>query len=140
MGNVLLVEDKRAMRSMLTTALEEEGWRVTPVRSASEAYTAMDAHSFELVLTDVRLPGGDGGMEVLREARRRCAGTPVLVMTAYGNIDLAVRAMREGASDFVEKPFDLEDLLARVRRFAGRPEMLIVGSSPAMASSTMRAS
>jgi len=132
LGNVLLVEDKRAMRSMLTTALEEEGWRVTPVSSASEAYPAMEARRYDLVLTDVRLPGKDGGMDVLREARRRCAGTPVLVMTAYGNIDLAVRAMREGASDFVEKPFDLEDLLARVRRFAGRPETLIVGSSPAM--------
>ncbi len=132
MGNVLLVEDKRAMRSMLTTALEEEGWQVIAVPSAAEAYRAMEGGRFDLLLTDVRLPGEDSGMEVLRRARRLCCGTPVLVMTAYGNIGLAVQAMKEGASDFVEKPFDLDDLLDRVRRFAGRPEMLIVGSSPAM--------
>ena len=132
MATLLLVEDKRAMRAMLTTALEEEGWRVTAVQSATAALAAMESGAFDLVLTDVRLPGEGGGMDVLRAARSRCAQAPVLVMTAFGSIDLAVQAMKEGASDFLTKPFDLEDLLQRVRALAGRPETEIIVASAAM--------
>jgi DNA-binding NtrC family response regulator len=117
---------------MLTTALEEEGWRVTAVSDAPEAFDALGRGGFDLVLTDLKLPGEGSGMDVLRRAGEICGGAPVLLMTAFGTIDLAVEAMKGGAADFITKPFDLEDLIARVRRLAGRPGMRIVGGSRAM--------
>ncbi|MCK5065655.1 MAG: response regulator, partial [Candidatus Fermentibacteraceae bacterium] len=103
--NILLVEDKRAMRNMLSTALEEDGWNVCAVSSGSEALKSIEKKNFDILLSDICLPGKIDGMDILRKSRECCHWIPVILMTAFGTVDLAVEAMKEGARDFITKPF-----------------------------------
>ncbi len=136
MRRILLVEDKRGMRAMLTTALEEDGWEVVGAENAPAALRAMSRGGFDAVLSDVCLPGEGSGLEVLAKTP---PGVPVMLMTAYGTIDMAVEAMKSGARDFITKPFDLEELLDRLNRLyhAGGDE--IIGDDPGLAAVLRRA-
>ncbi|MDH4230087.1 MAG: sigma-54 dependent transcriptional regulator [Nitrospirota bacterium] len=107
---LLLVEDKQGMRDMLTRALTREGYEVTAVADGEQALKALQGTAPDLVLTDLKLPVGDG-LEVLGAAREISPDLPVLVMTAYGSIESAVAAMRQGAYDFITKPFDPDHLM-----------------------------
>ncbi len=137
--NILLVEDKRAMRNMLTTALEEDGWNVYAVSSGSEALKSIEKRNFDILLSDICLPGKINGMDILRKSRECCHWVPVILMTAYGTVDLAVEAMKEGARDFITKPFDLDDLLSLLRRYVHTPGTLLIGSSKVLLSTIERA-
>jgi DNA-binding NtrC family response regulator len=115
---ILVVEDNRALRSGIVLALRDAWDRVDEAESGDRALERIrDPRNepYEVVLTDVRLPGADG-IAVLRAARQRDSRTSVLLMTAYGTIETAVEAMREGAFDFVQKPLDLEQIELRVAR------------------------
>ena len=114
-AEVLLVEDKDSLRRMLRLALESGGYQVVEARDLAEAATALTAHRPALVLTDLRLPVGDG-FGVLRAAKDIDPDVPVVVMTAYGGVEDAVRAMRDGALDFLAKPVDPDYLLLLVGR------------------------
>lgn len=139
METILLVEDKRAMRNMLTTALREDGWRVIPVPSGTQAMEELGTETISLILSDICLPGEISGMDILKNAREMKHWVPVVLMTAFGTVDLAVEAMKEGARDFITKPFDLDELLALVRRYSHSPGTEIVGSSPSLMSTISRA-
>jgi DNA-binding NtrC family response regulator len=106
---LLLVEDKAGMRDMLTRALGREGYEVTAHPDAEAGIAAMYERPFDIVLTDMKLPGKDG-IEVLKAAKEVHPDLPVVVMTAFGSIESAVTAMREGAYDFIPKPFDPDHL------------------------------
>jgi DNA-binding NtrC family response regulator len=106
---LLLVEDKAGMRDMLTRALGREGYEVTAHADAEAGITALYERPFDIVLTDLKLPGKDG-IEVLKAAKEVHPDLPVVVMTAFGSIESAVSAMREGAYDFIPKPFDPDHL------------------------------
>jgi DNA-binding NtrC family response regulator len=137
--SILLVEDKLAMRNMLTTALEEEGWMVTAVASGSGAMRLLSEKTFDLIISDVCLPGDCSGMDVLARARECCHWTPVVLMTAFGTVDMAVKAMKDGARDFITKPFELNEFLAMVRRYTLTQGTSLVGSSRALLEATARA-
>lgn len=111
MRKILLVEDKRGMRTMLTTALSEEGWEVTATADGIRALNALKSGRFNALLTDVCLPGEVNGLDVLEAAP---SDLPVVVMTAFGTIDMAVKAMKMGARDFISKPFELDELLEKL--------------------------
>jgi DNA-binding NtrC family response regulator len=111
---ILLVEDKDSLRAMLRHALEGEGYTVVEARSEAEAVTELRDRP-ALVLTDLRLAAGDG-LGVLRAAKEIDPEIPVIVMTAYGGIEEAVSAMKQGALDFLAKPVDPEHLLLLVAR------------------------
>ncbi len=111
MKRILLVEDKRGMRSMLTTALTEDGWKVTAAADGGRAMKELEKGRFQALLTDVCLPGEFNGLDVLRAAPPEL---PALVMTAFGTVDLAVKAMKLGARDFISKPFELNELLEKL--------------------------
>ena len=115
MSDILLVEDKDSLRRALRLTLEAAGYAVTEARDAREAGDRIATARYRLVLTDLRLPCGSG-FDVLRAAQRASAETPVIVMTAYGSIDEAVQAMKEGAYDFLQKPVDSNHLLLLVER------------------------
>src|SRR6185295_18030921 len=100
---------------MLRLALEAQGHGVVEARDQAEAVAALETSSPSVVLSDLRLPVGDG-LGVLRAAKAFDADLPVVVMTAYGNIQDAVVAMKEGAMDFLAKPVDPEHLLLLVNR------------------------
>jgi DNA-binding NtrC family response regulator len=133
---ILLVEDKRGMRTMLITALREDGWEVTGAENASAALRALAQGGFDTVLTDVCLPGEGNGLDVLAKTP---PAVPVMLMTAYGTIDMAVQAMKAGARDFITKPFDLEDLLGRLNRLHRTGGDDMVGDDPGLAAVLRRA-
>lgn len=112
---ILLVEDKDSLRAMLRLALETQGHEVIEARDQTEAITALRSGRPGLVLSDLRLSEGDG-FGVLRAAKELDPDMPVIVMTAYGSIQDAVAAMKEGALDFLAKPVDPDHLLLLVER------------------------
>jgi two-component system response regulator AtoC len=107
MKRVLVVDDERKMRRVLQMLLEQMGLESTPAESGEEALAAFQAEKFDLVLTDLRMPGM-GGMAWIERLRALDAEVPVIVLTAYGTVATAVEAMKHGAVDFILKPFDVD--------------------------------
>src|SRR6266403_878072 len=115
MPNILLVEDKESLRRVLRLTLENAGYKVNESADAREAINEISRTRHRLVLTDLRMPNGTG-LDVLRAARTADGDVPVIVMTAFGSIDEAVQAMKDGAHDFLQKPVDSNHLLLLVER------------------------
>jgi two-component system response regulator AtoC len=122
MLDILLVDDETAIRLPVGEALRAKGHRVSTAIDGDEAMARLDAEVFQLVVSDVRLPRGDG-FSILRRVRRDCPWTDVLLMTAYGTIADAVTAMREQAIDYVTKPFDVQELVTVVARIDERRQL-----------------
>jgi DNA-binding NtrC family response regulator len=120
---ILIVEDKDSLRTMLRHALEAQGHTVLEARDEAEAVQALRQLRPAVVLSDLRLPAGDG-FGVLRAAKELDPELPVIVMTAYGSIQDAVTAMKEGAMDFLAKPVDPDHLLLMVERAIAQRRML----------------
>src|ERR1700734_4220664 len=123
MEPVLLVEDKAELRAMLRKALERAGYTVEEASDGSTAIEKVRSRRYQLVLSDLKLPGSSG-LDVLRESRKVEATLPVILMTAYGSVEEAVTAMKEGAYDFIQKPVDLEHLNLLVERASQQQELL----------------
>src|ERR687893_1554992 len=115
MPDILLVEDKESLRRVLRLTLENAGYSVAEAADARAAAQEIARAPYRLVLTDLRMPHGSG-LDVLRAARAADPDVPVVVMTAYGSIDEAVQAMKDGAHDFLQKPVDSNHLLLLVQR------------------------
>ena len=145
---ILLVEDEKMTRIALTGTLRKEGHDVTPCPDGTVAMAALDGGSFDVVLTDLNLPGPDG-MEILSRVRRDDPEAKVIIMTAYASTETAVESLRQGAYDYVIKPFQTDEVLARINRIgelqavkeeirllrqevAGQRARRIVGNSPGM--------
>ena len=118
--NILIVEDDAALRDAVCFTLEMAGHAITGVDGGPAALAELERQTFNLVVSDLRMQPMDG-LELLGEIRRRLPQLPVLLMTAYGDVDKAVAAMRGGACDFLMKPFEPEILLESVRRYAAVP-------------------
>ncbi len=114
--DVLVVEDRDSLRTMLRRTLEGKGYSVVDSRSAGEARRVLASSRVSVVLTDLRLPGNASGLDVLRAARESDPNMPVIVMTAYGTVQDAVYAMKDGAFDFLSKPVDTDHLLLLMER------------------------
>jgi len=112
---LLLVEDERIVRITVRDALAKAGYRVTDLSDGSAALRAVEAERFDIVLTDVRLPGLDG-IALFRRIRQIHTDAAVLLFTAHAELDDAVAVMREGARDYIQKPFEMEELLLRLGR------------------------
>jgi DNA-binding NtrC family response regulator len=110
---ILVVDDEAHMRESLREILSEEGYEVVLAEEGRPALNAFD-ESILLVITDARMPGMDG-FELIKELHERDPDLPVVMITAYGSMELAVKAMRAGAYDYITKPFDPEEILHDVR-------------------------
>ena len=115
MSDILLVEDKESLRHVIRLTLENAGYTVTESADARAAINEISTTRYRLVLTDLRMPNGSG-LDVLRAARMSDPDVPVILMTAFGSIDEAVQAMKDGAHDFLQKPVDSNHLLLLVER------------------------
>jgi DNA-binding NtrC family response regulator len=115
MPDILLVEDKDSLRRVLRLTLEQAGYSVTEAEDARSGAQEISRVPHRIVLTDLRMPHGSG-LDVLRAARAADPDIPVIVMTAFGSIDEAVQAMKDGAHDFLQKPVDSNHLLLIVER------------------------
>lgn len=146
--NILMVEDERMTRIALTGTLRKEGHEVLPCPDGHTAIAALDNNKFEVVLTDLNLPGPDG-IEILRHAVQINPDIKVIIMTAYASTETAVQALRIGAYDYLTKPCQPDEVLARIghianllsvqeenrtlkRRIADISDRSIVGDSPVM--------
>lgn len=108
---ILLVDDEPKMRDVLSVALEDLGYRTLMAENGVGALELLDQEDVDLVLSDLRMPGM-GGRELLREIKRRKPTLPVVLMTAYSTVKDAVQAIKEGAFDYIGKPFEMEELEA----------------------------
>ncbi len=113
-SRILIVDDEAAIRSSLQESLSSEGYETEIAESGEEALAKCHGAVFDLVVTDLRLPGVSG-LELLQALRNQGQSTPVIMMTAYGDVDTAVSAMRLGAYDFIPKPFKLNTIKKQVR-------------------------
>ena len=123
MEPLLLVEDKNELRAMLRKALERSGYTVDEAPDGTAAIQKVRARRYLLVITDLKMPGASG-LEVLRETKHADATIPVILLTAFGSVEEAVTAMKEGAFDFLQKPVDLDHLKLLVQRAARQQELL----------------
>src|SRR5271165_405338 len=118
-GSVLIIDDEAAIRESLETLLGLEGYAVESAESGEEGLARIGERSFDLVLLDLALPDRHG-MDLLGEIRVQYPGLSIIMVTAYGTVENAVRAMQAGAANFVQKPWDNEKLLADVRSAVAR--------------------
>ena len=123
MEPLLLVEDKPELRAMLRKALERAGYVVDEAADGSAAVSKLRSRRYLLVLSDLKLPGCSG-LEVLHESKQADPTIPVILITAFGSIEEAVAAMKDGAFDFIQKPVDLDHLNLLVARAAQQQELL----------------
>ncbi|MCA9031021.1 MAG: sigma-54-dependent Fis family transcriptional regulator, partial [Planctomycetaceae bacterium] len=115
MTHVLIIDDEPTICWALSEALADEGFSVSVAGSAEEALRSAEQQRPDIVMTDVRLPGADG-LSVLRHFQNLDAALPVIVMTAFGSLEIAVEAVAAGAFDYLVKPFDLQDAVTLVQQ------------------------
>ncbi|HVZ73189.1 MAG TPA: response regulator [Polyangia bacterium] len=129
MLDILLVEDEPELRDSLGEALREEGHEVELVGDGKAALDRLAARPFHLVVSDVRLPEVDG-MTLLQRVRSEFPSTEVLLMTAYGSLGDAARAVRDDAVQYLTKPFDLDELVSVVDQVDERRRVRIRQKAP----------
>lgn len=115
MKQILIVDDERITLRALQEEFTEAGYEVTAVTDGETASTLIGKKHYDLVLLDMQLPR-KSGMEVLKECRKLAPDTIVVMITAYASVETAVMAMREGASDYITKPYDIENVLSNVEK------------------------
>ena len=149
MARILVVDDKEMMRDSVCATLTRAGHKVTACAAALEALAKVEQHTFDLIVTDLKMPRMDG-LTFLDELGKIAAEIPVIMMTAYATIDTAVQAMRKGAFDYIQKPFDADEIVLLVERALDHRRLLkeneayrtsvrdwqrgrqLIGNSPAM--------
>ncbi len=116
---VLVVEDEKKTAAFIRKALQAEGFAVDVCLNGNDAFAALQATPFDAVVLDIMLPGRDG-LSVLRQLREQKNATPVLLLSARGNVNERVEGLNAGADDYLPKPFELAELVARVRALTRR--------------------
>jgi len=120
--DLLIVDDQAGVRRFLAEAFSEEGYRVEVACSGGEAVRKAGARRPALVLLDIKMPGMNG-LETLEELRKIAPGVPVVIMTAYGELDIVTEAKKRGVKNYINKPFDLSEVRCLVK------ELLITGEA-----------
>jgi DNA-binding NtrC family response regulator len=118
-SRVLVVDDEEALRYLLSTELAAEGYEVETASDGDEAIEAIKQKDYDVVLLDIKMPRVDG-FEVLKFIKQNKPEIKVIMLTAYADVKNAIEALKLGASDFVSKPYDLEDILTSINRALGR--------------------
>ncbi len=122
MARILVVDDEPAIRLTLALPLRKRGHQISEAASLAECLEQLRTAVFDLVLTDLRLGDGDG-IEVLKTVQESVSGVEVIVMTAYGSVESAVEAMKLGAFDYLQKPFDPDEMFLRVDKALERASL-----------------
>ncbi|MGB3226176.1 MAG: sigma-54 dependent transcriptional regulator [Desulforhopalus sp.] len=115
MPRILLAEDDEIMRISISDRLRKYGWQVDEADDGREAMSLYEKNHYHLIISDIRMPRLSG-LELLHHIRKHNPDTDIIIMTAYGSIDDAISCLRQGATDYILKPFDIDDLIIRVTR------------------------
>ena len=113
MKHILVVDDDQDSCELLREIFSAQGWSVDAALSPSQAMRLAGKQAFDLVVSDMNLEADQSGLDLLRDLRNRC---PVILVTGFGTLDSAVEAAREGAWDFISKPFKVDEVVAIARR------------------------
>lgn len=112
-GSILIADDESSIRESLTIVLEDEGYHCTAVEDGAKAIEAMDQNSFDIVITDLKMPNADG-IAVLEHALQQSSQTLTIIITAHATVETAIQALRKGAADYILKPLDFDEVLIRI--------------------------
>lgn len=115
---ILVVDDEEALRSVLSSELESEGYLVRAAADGEEAIKMLGEQEYHLILLDIKMPNVDG-FEVLKYSKQKHPMTKVIMLTGFADLKHAIESKKLGAEDFVSKPYDLVDLLTTVERVLG---------------------
>src|SRR5689334_3477971 len=145
---ILIVDDDPVTCDLLCEVFEKHGFTARFEQNGESAVSALSAYQPDVVVSDIRMKTRTDGLNLLSHLRSECPNTPVILMTAFGSMDTAVRAVREGAFDYISKPFLIDQVVSTVKRaldtFNSTPKRIIeepedslletslVGSTPAM--------
>jgi len=121
---ILVVDDDEIVREVIISLLSSEGYAVRAAKDGLDAIKILKMENINLVITDLRMPGADG-IEVLKEAIKMDPDRAVIILTAYGTLDTALKAIREGAYDYMTKPFKMEEMIIRVNNAYERTLLVI---------------
>jgi DNA-binding NtrC family response regulator len=121
-GRILVVDDEVDIRESLEALLQMENYLVELAQNGTEGQHKIETGNYDLVLLDLMMPDRSG-MEVLRDVRERDRETPIFMITAYGSIEVAVNALKNGANDYFSKPWDNEKLLIEIDRMIARTRL-----------------
>ncbi|MGH2568540.1 MAG: response regulator [Bacteroidota bacterium] len=114
-NRIFVVDDEDALRTVLSSELEGEGYAVQMAGDGDEAIKILETNTFDLILLDIKMPTVDG-FEVLKFVKQRHPATKVIMLTGFADLKNAIESKKLGAEDFVSKPYDLVDLLTTVER------------------------
>lgn len=123
-GTILLADDEREIRESLTMVLKDEGYRCVSVADGQEALNALEKDEYDILITDINMPRV-GGMEVLDEAVKISPQTLVVLITAYASVETAVRALRKGASDYLLKPLEFDEVIVRINHLMRHKQLAL---------------
>ena len=115
---ILVADDDPVIRKLFEKRLIKEGYEVTVAADGAEAATLLDAMPFDVVITDLVMPGDIGGIELLKIAKEKSVEIEVIVITAHSSVDTAVDAMKKGAVDYLEKPVNFDELFLRLEKIS----------------------
>src|SRR5271169_4695364 len=138
-SHILVADDERSIRLMLEAGLKLNGFRVTSVPTGSKALDVVRNGGIDAVLSDIYMPDG-GGLDLIKDLRQIDSTIPIILMTAQGSVEAAVRAMSEGATDFIGKPFDVAAVVELLRRHLGARREAESAQAPASIESSISGS
>jgi len=115
---ILVADDDPVIRKLFEKRISDGGYEVTVARDGVEAARLLDAMAFDVVITDLVMPGEIGGIELLKIAKERSTDIEVIVITAHSSVDTAVDAMKKGAVDYLEKPINFDELFLRLEKIS----------------------
>lgn len=148
-GSILIADDEEEIRNSLSIVLREEGYRCATAPNGSTAIEALKEHSFDILVTDLKMPGATG-IEVLEEALKYSSDTMTIIITAHATVETAIQALRKGAADYILKPLDFDEVILRIENLLKQKNLIqenkylrekidqefnfnhIIGESPAM--------
>ena len=116
MKQILVIDDDFETCEFLTDIFSEEGWEVTARQTAEDASAAVAQSHFDLIVSDINLGGRTNGVALLKEFKQVSPGSEVVLISGFGSLETAVAAVREGAFDYVSKPFDVNEVIGTARR------------------------
>lgn len=124
---ILVVDDEQIIRESLSFILKKEGYNVEEAANGKDALVKHEANPFDIIITDIEMPEMKG-VDLLKQIRQRTPQTLVVIITAFGSVETAVQALREGAADYILKPINFDDLLYRVKKLCDYHALIIENS------------
>lgn len=122
-GSILIADDEQEIRNSLSIVLREEGYQCATAPDGAAAIEALKEHSFDILITDLKMPKADG-LEVLEQALQRSSDTLTIIITAHATIETAIQALRKGAADYILKPLDFDEVIVRIENLLKQKKLV----------------